>query len=64
MQPEWLAYCHCCMVAHTLWATGETWQCQRCTFRIPLAHLWWWCPLTEEPRIIVQEAALTQMELF
>lgn len=59
----WLAYCHMCALAHTLWETGDTWQCQRCTFRIPLAQLWWWCPI--ETRTIVQEdAPLTQERMF
>lgn len=65
MPPEWVAYCHMCALAHTLWETGDTWQCQRCTFRIPLAHLWWWCPVPEETRTTVQEdATLTQERMF
>jgi hypothetical protein len=60
---EWLAYCHMCMREHAEWAQGAAWQCQRCLFRIPAAHLWWWCPI-DETRTIVQEAALSQMEMF
>lgn len=62
MTPNWLAYCHCCMVAHVEWERDATWQCQRCTFRIPFVHLWWWCPVEE--RTNVQEAALAQERMF
>lgn len=58
----WVAYCHMCALAHPLWATGDTWQCQRCLFSIPAVHVWWWCPI--EIGATVQEHALTQMELF
>jgi hypothetical protein len=64
MKPEWVAYCHFCALAHTLWSQGDTWQCQRCTFRIPLAHLWWWCDLAEERTIVQELATLTQERMF
>lgn len=64
MTPAWVAYCHMCMREHAEWAQGDVWQCQRCLFRIPTDHLWWWCPTPEETRTIVQEIALTQMEMF
>jgi hypothetical protein len=44
----WIAHCHFCTVAHADWMTGSIWQCQRCLFRIPAAHVWWWCPLAQE----------------
>lgn len=35
-----LAYCHMCTVAHDEWTQGDIWQCRRCLFRIPAAHVW------------------------
>jgi hypothetical protein len=46
--PEWVAYCHMCIRAHAEWMTGDTWQCCLCLFRIPAAHVWWWCETRQE----------------
>ena len=64
MKPEWVAYCHVCAVAHSLWTQGDPWQCQRCLFRIPAAHLWWWCDLAETSTIVQEPATLTQERMF
>lgn len=37
---ERVVYCHMCLNAHVEWATGPIWQCRRCNFRIPAAHVW------------------------
>lgn len=60
LEPRHVAHCHSCMNAHADWETGDTWQCLRCLFRIPFAHVWWWCIVqkSEEKRTIVQ------MEMF
>lgn len=56
MTPEWTAHCHSCQNNHAKWKTGDVWECQICYFRIPAAHVWWWCPVQvrEETRTIVQ----------
>jgi hypothetical protein len=46
--PEWVAYCHMCIRAHTEWTAGDTWQCRLCLFRIPATHVWWWCEIGQE----------------
>jgi len=66
MDHEWLAYCHMCCRPHAEWTTGDTWQCRLCQFRIPAAHVWWWCEPGQEraePDTNTQEYAQIEMEL-
>jgi len=56
------AYCHLCHKAHADWTTGAVWQCQRCLFRIPAAHVWR-PDRQEETDEKPQEYAQTRMEL-
>lgn len=54
--PEWVAHCHSCQNNHARWEVGDTWECQICYFRIPAAHVWWWCEVKRaEERTNTQE---------